>query len=391
MARSSRSCRIWAHASIFEALCLACGSDPTVATGPTPEQEQVATAIGSGDGSASSVTLTPVYVPKIARHATALGFNPAQPDELWVTLRETAVDLPCTVTVSSGCDALAGKVAIVTGATGAAPDAQVTTDANAWHFLRNPTSIAFAPSGLFATCGEARTANYDDDALDYNGPVLWDPTIFGQEPEPGQNGLHIDMLHDTPYCMGVAHERDNVYWVYNGDLGALDRYDFKVPHPPGGEDHSDGELLRYLEGELLRVAGVPSHLDYDESTGSLYVADTGKSRVVRVNTKSGTATDDIVTNDPIAVHQRVEGTHFDEVVSADQLQSPSGLVLYQGVLFVTDNATSSVLAFTLEGKLLRRLDTGLPPGSLSGITIGPDGRAFLADLATAEVFRVDLL
>ena len=128
-------------------------------------------------------------------------------------------------------------------------------DANAWHFMRNPRQLAWGRGGLFATCGEARTANYEDDATPYNGPVLWDsnPELFGAPYDPNRNGTHVDMLHETPYCMGIAHERGNVYWAFNGDAGALDRYDFNQPHEPGGEDHTDGALWRYAEGELSRV------------------------------------------------------------------------------------------------------------------------------------------
>ena len=65
-----------------------------------------------------------------------------------------------------------------------------------------------------------------------------------------------------------------VDWVFNGKLGALDRYDFHAPHVVGGEDHADGELSRYVEGELERVPQVPSHLALDETAHDFYVADT---------------------------------------------------------------------------------------------------------------------
>ena len=42
------------------------------------------------------------------------------------------------------------------------------------------------------------------------------------------------MVHATQNCMGIAWERDNVYWTLNGEEGTLDRYDFGVPHVPGG-------------------------------------------------------------------------------------------------------------------------------------------------------------
>ena len=51
-------------------------------------------------------------------------------------------------------------------------------------------------------------------------------------------GSHLDMLHNTSFCSGIAHVDANRYWTFNGELGSLDLYDFHKPHPPGGEDHS---------------------------------------------------------------------------------------------------------------------------------------------------------
>jgi hypothetical protein len=169
-----------------------------------------------------------------------------------VTLREPYEGLPCTEEVKQGCAALEGRVSIVDGAGGPTPIATVKTDPNSWHFLRRPTSIAFGAGQLFATCGEFRTGNYDDATVDYMGPTLWtsDPAIFALEqpvPPDGSfepNGSHIDMLHETPFCMGIAHDHNNAYFTFNGKLGSIDRYDFKAPHPPGGDNHLDGELLR---------------------------------------------------------------------------------------------------------------------------------------------------
>jgi hypothetical protein len=220
--------------------------------------------------------------------------------------------------------------------------------------------------------------------------VLWDPALFGEPAGPGQNGLHLDMLHDTPFCMGIAHEVDNVYWTFNGDVGAIDRYDFKMPHQPGGEDHSDGELLRYVEGALQRVPRVPSHLDYDETSGWLYIADTGHGRVVRLATASGSLGEELFSYDPIAVHNRMDGATLEEVVPAGMLARPSGLTLHRGIVFVGDNASGTIYAFTTDGRLARSLDTGLAAGELGGVAIGPEGQAFFANLVTSEVTRIDL-
>jgi len=383
--------------ALVAALCLlGCSSDPLEkeeqGTQPPADPMEVAKAIGSGDGSASSVAFTSVYSSNLRREATALAFNPLADDELWVTLREadSVLDQPCTETVDDGCQAMIGRIAIISDAGGDAPSAVVEVDDNSWHFLRNPSSIAFAPSGAFGTCGESYTANYTDDPIPYTGPVLWDPALFGERAGPEQNGLHLDMLHETPFCMGIAHEVDNVYWTFNGEIGAIDRYDFKSPHPPGGEDHSDGELLRYVTGELSRVPRVPAHMDYDESSGWLYIADTGNGRVVRLDTKTGTPGADILAYDPILVHRSMDGAVLEEVVAPGVLERPSGLTLHRGVLFVADNASGVIHAFTTDGEPLRSLETGLVAGELGGVAIGPAGQAFFTNVKSAEVTRIDL-
>lgn len=336
--------------------------------------------------------LTTLYTPKAKRSATALAFNPLVEGELWVTLRQFPVDAPCTDTVSAGCNALIGEVAIVSDAGSGEPTTRIARDGNAWHFMRRPTSIAFGDNGNLATCPEARTGNYENEPADFAGPTLWssDPAIFGVRPEPGQNGTHLDMLHSTPFCMGIAHEVDNVYWTFNGKLGALDRYDFNEPHVIGGEDHTDGELYRYVEGELLRVPEVPSHLVVDRSAGVLYVADTGNGRIASLDITAGTPIGDTEPDyDGLAIHKRMGGAELVDVVPPGTLSRPSGLTLDGRTLLVTDNATSTIHAFDRDGTWLDAWETGLPEGSLAGITVGPDKKIYLSDLLTGSVYRID--
>ena len=338
----------------------------------------------------SAVSLVPLYEPLPGWSATALSFDPERPGDLWVTLRQFPTQKPCTEAASSGCAALQGRVALVQAATTAAPVRTLKQDGNAWHFMRRPTSIAFGDNGYLATCGEARTDNYDDETIDFAGPVLWssDPAVFGVAPEPGQNGTHLDMLHETPFCMGIAHEEANAYWVFNGQLGALDRYDFHAPHEVGGEDHSDGELSRYVEGELVRSPEIPSHLSLDRARGELYVADTGNARIVRLAIKSGTPGADVPALDPIAIHRRVEGALLVEVVPPGLLGAPSGVVFVGDVLIVTDNLTSKIWWFERDGTVLGSVSTELAPGSLAGITVGPDDHLYLSDAKRGIAYRV---
>jgi hypothetical protein len=368
-------------AALTAALLPSCsgGSDDAETTSP-------------GDGrqlGTTSAFLVDVYKSDTPRQATDLAFHPQRP-ELWVLLREFVDGPPCTEAEQHGCDELEGSVAIVSNAGGATPTAVWKKDANAWHFMRTPTGIDFGSDGTFATCSEARTGNFEDQSVDYNGPTLWssDPAIFTFQ-LPGMNGSHLDMLHESPHCMGIGHERANVYWAFNGLLGALDQYDFVEPHSPGNSDHSDGRLLRWVEGSLLRKPGVPSHVVYEPETARVYVADTGHGRVVALDTKSGTPGADIVTAEQMASAKSVTGARLIEIVAPGVLTAPSGIEIKYKVVFVTDNATSRIHAFDLEGKLLRYLDTGLPPGSLAGIAIGPDDRLYIADLATSQVRRIE--
>jgi DNA-binding beta-propeller fold protein YncE len=338
-------------------------------------------------------SLVQVFAPnaKVALSATSLAFNATVAAELWVTLRQFPSGLDCTLDDDRGCSALPGAVAVISDAVGDATDAVLKEDGNSWHFMRRPSAMAWGDAELFASCGEAYTDNYDNDGSAYAGPVLWssDPTIFGVEPEPGQNGTHLDMLHETPFCMGIAHEANNVYWAFNGDAGSLDRVDFHMPHQIGGEDHSDGEVHRYIAGQLARVAEVPSHVAYDAERQLVYVADTGHGRVLSVDPSTATPGGDIDVLEVLHASGAMDGATVRELVAPGLLQKPSGLTLSDGTLYVTDNASSKIYGFDLSGKPQRVLDTGLPAGSLAGIAVGPDGKLYVTDLLTGKVQRIE--
>jgi hypothetical protein len=382
-----------------------CGSDPVTSkratTGepagePSAAALEVATLLGAqGPDAPAFVTLYDAAADsRLPFYPTALAFNPFVPGDLWITLRQPLTDQVCDEGDTTGCPWLIGRVAIVHGATDDTPaSVEIKQDANAWHFMRRPTALAFNDDDTFASCGEAWTDNYEDDDIPFSGPVLWsaDPAIFGATPpaDSPTNSTHIDMLHESPYCMGIAHDHANVYWAFNGDAGSLDRYDFHMPHEPGGDDHSDGELERYVTGALARVPEVPSHLAFDPGTGLLYAADSGHGRIVALDTTAGTPGASVMTYDPIQSHYAMDRAKLRELVAPGRLAVPSGLVLYQGVLFVTDAETSDIVAYDSVGHTLATLATGLPSGSLGGITIGPDGRAYFADAVGRRVVRIE--
>ena len=241
--------------------------------------------IGLGDGSPGSVKITTLFKPKSPFEATDLQFHP-QRFELWVVNRPFEVKGKCTeLSFSPGrCESLIGTTTILFDPGMPSQEVQIRTDENAWHFMRRPTSMAMGTQDLWATCGEAMTGNYEDDLENFMGPTLWTSDLAVFAVDVANNGSHMDMLHATPLCMGIAHERDNVYWTFNDHVGAVDRYDFNADLGPGKHDHSDGSVSRYIQGELSRVPGVPSHMEFRKQDGQLYIADTGNGRILKLDT-----------------------------------------------------------------------------------------------------------
>lgn len=267
-------------------------------------------------------------------------------------------------------------------------------DAYGQHFMAYVSSAAFGDNGRFASCQESRdewnVGAQDPD--DFMGPALWpsDLEIFavvGQAfpPEGGLEGSHLDMLHQSPWCMGIAHDVDNVYWAFDGMNDTIVRYDFVDDHGAGGGDHSDGIIWRYMNTEVTRVANVPSHMELDHATGMLYLADTGAGRVMRLDTASGTNTGSLPGDWDGATYEGVEGADYQVLVEG--LGEPSGLALSEGRLFVSDHASGEVIALELDGTEIERMST--PADRIMGITIGPAGDLWYADAGANEVVRVD--
>lgn len=339
--------------------------------------------IGHGDGTAGTVTLTEIGDLGAASKPTDLGFNPNKPDELWV--------------VSYGDDS-------VHVASGIGTD-NVTWkrfhDPAAMHFMHKPPALAMGavsdPSGpSWGVCGDndngQNATNSDGTANDFMGPSLMtlDLSIFAVRTPKGL-GSHIDMLHESPFCRGIAHVEANVYWVFNAMDGALDWYNFNKDHGPGNDDHSDGEVWRYAKGEVKGADGIPSHVFYDPSDKFLYVADTGNQRVARLDTTSGTKHDQVLprTAELLKSEGMVDGATLTDVVPAGTLSAPSGIEVKGDLVYVTDAATSTFYVFDKTGKPIRSLATGLPESSLAGFTFGADGKIYFTDRVASKVYRID--
>jgi hypothetical protein len=244
-------------------------------------------------------------------------------------------------------------------------------DGNAWHFMSLPTGIAFGDNFNFASSPGVKDANHSNGT--FTGPTLWssDPDIYAMP--SGGNGSHLDMLHGSPYSMGIAHEVDNVYWIFDGWNETLVRYDFQEDHGPGNDDHSDAIVRRYTEIKVKADRPVPSHMVLDKTSGWLYVVDNGNDRVLRVDINSGQVGNNIpLINEALAEHKGVNNVTW-EVIINQGLSRPSGIEIIENRLLVSDYATGDIVVYDIENSFveLGRFATGQP--GITGLKIGPDG------------------
>lgn len=334
--------------------------------------------LGSGDGSPSSVTLTEIYAASKGAQLVDVAFNGSDPTQLWA--------------IAYGDD----SVHVGTGVGTASGTWKRYRDPAAIHFMHKPPAIAWGAGPLWATCGDNDNGQNDPRGAGepnfFMGPALFtsDLTVFATQNGETRLGSHYDMLHNTTFCRGIAHQEANVFWVFNGELGAIDQYNFNKPHEPGGDDHSDGEIFRYAEGQVKGVDGVPSHLAYDPEDRFVYVADTGNKRVVKLDPSAGSLGARLPRRNEVLKRSGVmDGTSVREVVAPGTLEEPSGLEIRNGHIYVTDAATGTFHVFDKTGKEVRRLRTGLAPRSLAGFTFGADNKVWFVDRNESKVLRID--
>ena len=355
---------------------------PSAVDAASPAEPVGIALLGAGSHAKDAVSLELVAD---ARHGLRtprdLAFNPANEGELWVV---NATDDSTVTFFDLHTDR---------------PTVAKRIDPFALHFMDTPSSIAFGAPMTFGTCQESRnTYNDQAPANDFMGPSLWpaDFEVYARSnpeavAEVGSDlGSHLDMLHESPLCMGIAWEKDNVYWTFDGLSGSLSRYDFMADHGPGFDDHSDGMIWRYGLGEVARVPGVPSHLVYDTDSALLFAADTGNARIVTLDTSGGRSRGRLPVIEPGTQLWRMADAALETLVGGaeGELVRPSGLELHEGLLYVADNATSRITAFTLAGERVDWLDTGMAPGSLMGMAFDPQGRLYVVDGLANRLLRI---
>ncbi len=327
--------------------------------------------LGNGLHTLDAVVPSVVADPSVGHdRPTDLAFNPTRTDELWVVNQG---DNTVWIATSPGEP---NESAVWRGGRTIGR-----------HFLPRPSGIAFGDSGDFATIHEEDRITQSTTPADFMGPTLWPSNLSIFD---GGHGGHIDMLHNTPNGMGIAWESGNAYWVFDGYHASLTRYDFRRDHGPGGSDHSDGQIIRYVEGQVSRVDGVPSHLFFDASSRTLYVADTGNNRIATLDIDTGNRGRNISPNYDGITQYEMTGATLETFIdgASSGLTAPSGLEIHDGHVFVGDNATGIISGFTMEGELVDWLDTMLPAGALTGLAFDSRGRLYYLDAVGGRVLRV---
>ncbi len=315
-----------------------------------------------------------------------LEFHPGRDNELWIANRATD---SITIVQNTGLEN---------------QTSQNRQDSHRNHFLEEVSAIAFgayhsefdwqwgsAQETRNTYCGQGTPNNF-------MGPTLW-PSSLSHFAMEHQNdnllGSHIDMNHESPDGMGIAHDSGNAYWYNDGYYGELVYYDFQIDHDTGQDDHSDGIVHRYSDIQLSRSNGIPGHMILDKDSGILYIADTGANRILWVNTDDTTYNTQNIMNDPSRLEPLEEYSRITDIewgVLATGLSRPSGIALDGDRLFVSLNGNGRIIAYDLamNGKSASEADSVQTSAiSIMGLEIGPNGHLYYVDNGRDEVIRMD--
>ena len=264
-----------------------------------------------------------------------LDFHPTRPNELWILNQGTA---------NTG-----GNSTIITNPGESNQNNVFREDGNAWHFMALATAMEFGDNGDWATSQGILDANRN--GTNFTGPTLWpgDLSIYamvGDPPTQTVNGSHLDMVHQSPYSMGIAHEIDNVYWVFDGFNNNIVRYDFQQPHYPGGFDHDDAIVRRYTDVQVEQKGTLPAHMVIDDNSQLLFICDTDNNRILQVDISTGSFARNLspANNETLAEYSEYENVVWKEAITG--LQDPIGIdISGNNYMIVSDNATSEIIVY----------------------------------------------
>ena len=289
----------------------------------------------------------------------------------------------------------AGSVAIFYNAGQPNQKSEFRRDSHSGHFMIRASALAIGHNGNFATAQEIQNTNGDNST--FMGPALWstDTSIFARLEQSNWEpttllGSHLDMLHASPFGMGIAHDEDNAYWYFDGYNGNICHYDFKAPHIVGGDDHADGEVLRYSDVTVKRKPGVPSHMAVDHENNWLYIVDGGNNRIIRMKTNDATDAGTLpLINEPLAVYKSMTGATV-EVVVGSELSSPCGIDYKDGRIVVSDNATGDIIIYDvtqMPASEVGRIKTGSI--GVMGVRVDYNNRIWYVNRNEKKLVRID--
>lgn len=295
-------------------------------------------------------------------------------DELWVINQRNEDDGGSTLTISDA--SLDSREMLI------------RVDGNAWHFMSLPTAMEFSNDNYnFASSPGVQDANHSGGT--FTGPTLWssDPAIYAQP--SGGNGSHLDMLHGSPFSMGIAHEKDNVFWIYDNWNKDIVRYDFVEDHGPGNDDHSDGIVRRYSNLGILADMDIPNHIIVDKDSGWLYFVDNGNDRVMRLDINSGSPTQVLpLINEPLAEHTSVTGFTVEEIIN-EGLERPCGIEIIDDYLLVGDYSNGEVVVYDMNNDFSEMGRIQADQEGMTGIKVGPDGNLWVCNRIFHTLTKVE--
>ena len=295
-------------------------------------------------------------------------------DELWVINRRTEDEGGSTLTISEASEEEPSGM-------------QIRVDGNAWHFMSLPTAMEFSSDNLnFASAPGVQDANHNNGT--FTGPTLWssDPSIYAQP--SGGNGSHLDMLHGSPFSLGIAHEVDNVWWIYDNWNKDIVRYDFVEDHGPGNDDHSDALVRRFRNIGINGDNDYPSHMILDKDSGWLYFVDNGNARVMRLDINSGTETTPLsLINEPLVEHSEISGFVVEPVITSGLIK-PCGIELIDNYLLVSDFDNGDIIVYDMANGFaeMGRIFTDL--SGITGLKIGPDGSIWFTNMLENTLHKI---
>jgi hypothetical protein len=263
---------------------------------------------------------------------------------------------------------------------------QYKKDSHSGHFMPYPSALAFSNIGEWASSNELKST------------ALWsaDTNVFARV---FQNnwvtgyplGSHLDMLHQSPFSMGIAHDTLKTYWVFDGWNSNICKYDFNVDHSPGYDDHSSGKIWRYTDVTVSRAVGIPSHMVLDKSSRWLYIVDAGNKKLIRINTSTGNIGGNLLApNETLSLYKSVTGATQETIDT--YTSQPTGIDYSNNRLIVSDYTTGDIRVYDTSiptPTLMGIISTG--QSGIMGVKIGTDGKIWFVNNTLNTVVRIDPL